>query len=414
MNYAKLNEKKTFVKGKMIVGIDIAKKKHFAAIMLSDGRVPCKPFAFMNTGHSFKNLIATIRQMQKKFEENEIVVAMEPTGHYWEPLAHFFDKESIPMVFVSPLVVKKTREVMELTRSKNDQKDAYQIAQLASEGKFSSLVIPKGPFADLRDLVSFRSALVKERSGLKNMIIGIMDTRFPEYESLFSDIFGKTSFAILQNCPFPEDIEKSGVSPLATLIKISSSKRLGMERAKEVYEMALGSIVVKEGIQVARMQLCALLQRFNELDIQLTRVYERMSQSLQETGLYDYLISIPGIGVITASVIIGETGDMKNYKTAKELIKLAGLNLVENQSGAKGGKVKRISKAGRGALRQTLYMAAISAINHNHTLRAFYLRLVKNGAVGMKAIVAVMCKLLRIIYALCKKRRTLCRTRGLL
>lgn len=403
MNYAKLNAKKVFVRDKMIIGIDIAKKKHFAAIMLPDGRIPCKPFPFFNTGHAFKNFLSTIRHLMKIHEVKEILIAMEPTGHYWEPLAHYLENNGIPMVFVSSLVVKRTREVMELSRNKNDQKDAYHIAQLASEGKFSALIIPRGPYADLRDLVSFRSALVKERSGLKNRIIGILDTRFPEFESSFWDIFVKTPLALLKKYPFPEDIVKLGITKLSRLIKTRSSNRLGMIKAKEIYEMALSSVGVREGLEVGKMQLCALVQRLEELNLQLARVQEKMSGSLKETGLYDYLLSIPGVGVITAAMVIGETGDLSAYRTAKELIKLAGLNLVENQSGNHGGKEKHISRAGRGALRHALFQIALSCVNNNYTLRAFYLKLVNSGMVKMKAMTAAMCKILRIIFAVCRK-----------
>jgi transposase len=403
MNYAKLNEKKAFVNGKMVIGIDIAKHKHFAALMLPNGRTPCKPFPFMNTGDSFKNLIATIKRVQKEHGIKEIVVAMEPTGHYWEPLAHYLDKEGIEMVFVSPFVVKRTREVMELSRSKNDQKDSYHIAQLASEGKFSYMVLPKGPFADLRDLASFRAALVRETSGIKAMIRTILDTRFPEYQDIFAGILGKTSRAILQNCPFPKDIERLGASGIITLIKTNNSARLGMAKAKKIYDAALCSIGVHEGIEIGRIQLCSLLRRFSELDLQLTKVEEEMARRLEQTGLSDYLLSIPGIGIVSAAMLLGEIGDLGAFNSAKELIKLAGLNLVENQSGIKGGKVFHISRAGRARFRHALYMAAVAGLKHNCTLRAFYLRLVNNGVVGMKAIIGVMGKLLRIVFALCRK-----------
>ena len=116
-----------------------------------------------------------------------------------------------------------------------------------------------------------------------------------------------------------------------------------------------------------------------------------------------YLLSIPGVGIVTAAGFLGEVGDISKYKSAKEIIKLAGLNLVEISSGIKKGK-KKISKRGNNRLRCLLYQCAIVAISKNSQIKRYfcYQAETKNK---MKMVVAVQCKLVRIMFALLKHKK---------
>ncbi|WP_243137217.1 IS110 family transposase [Desulfofundulus thermobenzoicus] len=76
-----------------------------------------------------------------------------------------------------------------------------------------------------------------------------------------------------------------------------------------------------------------------------------MEKALAKTGLAEYLLSIPGIGVVTAASFLGEVGDLTRYEDWRQIRKLAGYNLTINQSGdSKKGSTK-ISKRGHSELR---------------------------------------------------------------
>jgi len=124
---------------------------------------------------------------------------------------------------------------------------------------------------------------------------------------------------------------------------------------------------------------------------------------------YSLLIAILGIGPVIASSIIAEIGDIANFSSGKQLIKLSGLDLYGSQSGISIHSLRHITKRGRKTLRTVLYQAAIACIGCNAHLKACYLKLLANQPnkkkVKPKAIVAIACKLLRIIYRMLTEKK---------
>lgn len=113
------------------------------------------------------------------------------------------------------------------------------------------------------------------------------------------------------------------------------------------------------------------------------------------------VVSIKGIGIITAVKIIAETGGFYLFSSISQLVSYAGLDVVENQSGNKFGKTK-ISKKGNLNLRKSLYMPALSAIQYDNKMKSLNDRIMKTHIYKKQAIVAVMRKLLILVYTLWK------------
>lgn len=112
--------------------------------------------------------------------------------------------------------------------------------------------------------------------------------------------------------------------------------------------------------------------------------------------------TIKGVGLTTIVTAIAETGGFYLFENIKQLISYAGLDVVENQSGKYNGKT-HISKKGNVRLRAALYMPALSAINHNPKMTNFNQRIMTTHKYKKQGIVAVMRKLLILIYTLWKK-----------
>lgn len=113
---------------------------------------------------------------------------------------------------------------------------------------------------------------------------------------------------------------------------------------------------------------------------------------------YDLLVSIPGVGFVTAAMILGELGDLRRFGGARQVAAHAGLTPAKSDSG-KQSKPARMSKKGNGRVRQGLYMAALSALVYNEQLSQIYKRLCNNGKKPMVAVGAVMRKLLVLMRA---------------
>ncbi len=129
-----------------------------------------------------------------------------------------------------------------------------------------------------------------------------------------------------------------------------------------------------------------------------------MAYYLSQTGYKDYLLSIPAVGIVTASLFLGETGNPERYKGAYQIEKLAGLNLVEDSSGKRKGK-KVISKRGRPLLRYTGYLAGTCAVNRNPEIKALYQYKLQDGKKKkLEILTGIAAKMLRLMYGVCKNK----------
>lgn len=141
------------------------------------------------------------------------------------------------------------------------------------------------------------------------------------------------------------------------------------------------------------------------LEKQIKLTEEELEKQLKETGFYESLISIQGIGIVSAAALIGEIGDINRFESYEQIRRYAGLNLVENSSGNHQGKTT-ISKRGRGLLRSILYRMAFTMVSKNEEIKSLYKYLTtrkENQLKKKQAIIAVIGKILQIIYAVVTK-----------
>ena len=118
----------------------------------------------------------------------------------------------------------------------------------------------------------------------------------------------------------------------------------------------------------------------------------------------ELLVSINGVGEQTASLILSELGDPLAFRNTKAVVAFAGLNPQLQESGLCKGRT-RISRIGSAFLRSRLYMPAISAIQHNHAVKALAERLKARSKSGKQIACAAMRKLLHIAYGVLKSGR---------
>ena len=115
-----------------------------------------------------------------------------------------------------------------------------------------------------------------------------------------------------------------------------------------------------------------------------------------------YLDSIPGVGLITAAVIVAETNGFAAFESIKQLTSYAGLDIRIQESGKWKGKSK-ISKRGNSHIRKALYMPSISKKTYDWATKQFFERIKEKKGIGMIALIAVERKLLGLMFSLWKK-----------
>lgn len=117
------------------------------------------------------------------------------------------------------------------------------------------------------------------------------------------------------------------------------------------------------------------------------------------------LKSIPGIGLLTACIILSETNNFDLIRNKKQLTSYAGLDVKDKESGTSVKGKSCISKRGNKYLRKSMHLPALSAIRHSERYKAIFSRLVSKHGIKMKASVAVQRKLLELSYTIIKTRK---------
>jgi transposase len=386
----------------LVVGIDVAKHQHVARILFPDGS-ESQPFGFSNYRRGFETFLAWLFSQLEKAHCDSLLVGLESTGHYWEPLAFFL--EAIPriqVVQVSPKHVKKTKEVYDNSPGKTDRKDAGVIAMLIQMGRFQRLVLPRGPYAELRGYARLRERKMVELGVQRNLLHSLVDWVFPEYGSLFPKLEGKTSLTILKHYTTPEQILRAGPKSLSAAIRQASHGRLSATFSQRLIEAASATIGLQEGIEAAAFAIRNIVASVERIQEEIATIEKELARVLDQIPYASQLFSIPGVGKISVAIILGEAGDLRRYHKAQELIKLAGLNLFEISSGMHQGR-RHISKRGRPLLRKCLFFAALRTVKTGGAFREIYGRWTqRNQMQKTKALVGISRKLLSLLFALAR------------
>lgn len=149
-----------------------------------------------------------------------------------------------------------------------------------------------------------------------------------------------------------------------------------------------------------KRRISALEEEKRALEAQL----EHDTRHLQAREL-DLLLSIPGLGVRSACLLLAELGDVRRFAAAAKLVAFAGLTPRRVESGSSVRHRTAISKLGSPRLRRLLYMPALVAVRFNPPIKRFYDALVARGKAKKSALVAAMAKLLKIVYAVLTHRQ---------
>ncbi|PTV92852.1 transposase IS116/IS110/IS902 family protein [Halanaerobium saccharolyticum] len=406
MNYTQ-NEKIMQVKNStLVVGVGIVKNKHAARAFNFRGIEYDKAIFFENNEAGFKKLLHWIRKISEKENKTDVIVGMEPTGHYWFALEEYLRRKTdFLRVVVNPAHVKRIKTLDDNSPTKTDKKDAKVIAKLVVEGRYSVPHMPEKEYADLRVAMSHRERLVKDIIDLSNKVQQLLDKYFPEYKKVFKKWDGKASVAVLKELFLPELILEKTDEEIVEVFRKGANRAVGIKRARKLKKAALNSVGIKEGAEFTQFELRNLLEQYELLNKQKDLLEEKVEKLLESMPEAKYMESVKGVGFMTVAGFIAEVGDVNNYDHPKQIQKLAGLNLKENSSGKHQGQT-RITKRGRPKLRALLYRVMMPMLANNlefKKLHEYYITRRDNPLKKKQSMIALACKLIRIFFALGQK-----------
>lgn len=387
----------------LLVTIDISKTTNMGSCRYPGGG-DSKPFAFKNNMTGFRQLWERISQVRAASGAQQVVVGFESTGPYGEPLIHFLRSKPVHLVQVNPMHTKRVKELQGNSPNKTDRKDPRVIADIIELGHALSVIVPEGAAAELRRLTQARERSVQHRTAVKNQLQQLVFLVFPEFLPIMKGVESKSARYLLRHCLTPERIVRRGLNRLSSVLRRVSKGKLGRQRAESLVKAARDSVGIREGLEGLMFDIQGLLATLEVLEGTIQQAEERMRRHLKEVPASRFILSIKGMGEVTAAGLIGEVADFSRFRTIAEITKLAGLDLYEVSSGEHTGQ-RRISKRGRSVLRKLLYLATLNMVRRGGIFHEEYQRYRQRNIPALKGLIAITRKLLRLVFALVRDER---------
>jgi transposase len=401
-------KRKQVPEGYLVIGIDPHKKRH-AAVAITQDLTTRDKFKFDNTREGLETLLRRARTEMVKSGCRGIMFAVETGGHYWRNVAYFMDEQGIPFRFINQFTLKRRREGKDLNRRKNDYRDSEVAAQLLCTGEFTETKVPHGLYAELRTAHNAYRRLVKERTRITNLVKGLLDGLFPEFTQVFKDPCALTALSVLSTCPIPKVIAGMTEDEFVATIEAQHKGRLMRRKLRALHYSARTSIGIDAGARSVSFEISFLVEKL-ELIRQHIRVIERKLVGLvNESEEGKYLLSIRGINYIAVAGLLAELGCFKAYRSAKQMIKMAGSNPTESESAGKRRSRTPMSKQGRPVLRYCAWTSVIPMLRFNADFRAWAKQRRErpahaNPLNGREVVGAALNRLLRLSFAMVKNQ----------
>lgn len=356
-------------------GLDVSKRDAKVCVRIAGGG-RAGATSTVTTWGLVTNQVLALRE--HLIAEQVTLVVMEATGDYWKPFYYLLEDAPFEVLLVN------ARQVKNLPGRKTDVSDAAWLAQLGAHGLVRGSFVPPEPIRQLRDLTRTRTTLVRTRAKEIQRLEKLLEDAGIKLSSGASDISGVSGRAMLEALI-------NGQRDPAELAELA--KRRLRSKIPELTEALTGRFTDHHAF-LARVHLDLIDQHSHAIE-ELTARIEVVIEPFR--GARDLMVTVPGISVGVADVIIAETGaDMSHFPTAGHLASWAGTCPGSNES---AGRVKSTkTRPGNPYLKGALGIAAMSAARTKDTYLAAKYRRIATRRGPVKAIVAVEHAILTAIW----------------
>ncbi len=382
------------------IGIDIGKRFHVACIC-DETNTYAKHIQFSCLGDGYGKFMEYLKNHEAIKDTS--IIGLEATGHYWLTLFQKLKADGWKVCVLNPLQVQSFRNE-KIRGSKTDDLDCELIAKVIKFGVGKETAMPSEELFQLKQLARFRWDLVQRLSSIKLEVISVLDTVFPEYETVFKGLFGKTSVVVLSEYTMPDEIALLDVEKLTKVLEKTSRKQFGRKTAEKLQLVAKDTFGLRFGINAFSLELKLLLSQIQHLQRQKETVEETITKSVKKQKTT--LTTIPGISYVTAGTILGETVGFykKQEKDPRALLAFAGLDPVLKQSGQFTGQTK-MSKRGSPYLRYALMQSALVAANCDEGFKKIYQKYKGMGKHHRVALSHVAEKLTFVVHSVMRTNK---------
>ncbi|GAA1817288.1 IS110 family transposase [Agromyces neolithicus] len=355
-------------------GMDISKRDAKVAV-----RVPGKRAGTFTT--SVTTWGATAGQVLELIEfldaQRVTTVVMEATSDYWKPF-YFLMENELPVMLVN------ARQARNIPGRKTDVSDAAWLAQLAAHGLLRASFVPPEPVRQLRDLTRARAIAVRDRTRQVQRLEKFLESSGIKLSAVVSGLTGASSRAILD-----------------ALVAGERDPKVLAELAKGTLRNKIPQLVDALHGRFTEHHAFLVGEYLTQIDT-ATAMIDRLTARIEDQiapfrSAREALITIPGVSITVADVIIAETGaDMTVFETPGRLASWAGVCPGQNES---AGRVKSAhTRPGDKYLKAALGVAALSVSRSKGTYLAARYRRIAARRGPMKAVVAIEHTILTAVW----------------
>lgn len=398
----KIQKKLTQVKpGSLFAGLDLSLDS-IAVVVVDSQNQRVDRFKTANSQDGYDYLRQRLQKSMEKHHATGLWLGMEPTNYYWKHVATFLAHHDLPYRLVNAYTVKRHREGDQLDTAKDDWRDAAMIADLVRTGKFTESQLRTGVYAELQVGYAAFCRLRLDRGRQLTLLTNTTRQVFPEFEQAFKDLTGQTARAVLYTGPAAADIQQQSVADFIAQVRAAATtQRLAVSRLRQLHSLAQHSIGLADGREALCLDIQNCLLTLQVLDAASQRQLNHLKTLFHTLPEAPYLLSIQGLDQLSALGILAETGDLAQYTSGKDLIKLAGTQPTPNASGRYSRSRTPFSHQGRSRLRTVVYWATLRLLSRNDAIAYHYQRWQTRAVhplTKMEAVGACMNKLLWYVW----------------
>jgi transposase len=371
------------------VGVDVGKDELFLMLRWKENVRFEGPWRAKNITQ-IREVVELLVTLSKRCR---LVVALEPTGTYGDPLRYALTQAGLTVHRVQGKIAHDYAEVFDGVPSQHDRKDAAVVAELAAIGKSAPWPYEMERPADQERKYQVRrmDAVQQEKQTWCGRLEGQLARYWPEVTKLLP----------LSSACLLKLMEHYG-SPAALAAATDARQRMAtwgrtfltgekitavLASAQETVGIPIGEFE-RQWLQECARELLAACRQKRAINRELTRLARK------NPGL---AMQADAIGAAMASVLWVHLGNPQEYASAAAYRKAMGLNLKERSSGRYKGQLK-ITKRGPGAVRRWLYMGAVRLLQDPQVRVWYEAKKARDGGRVGRALVAVMRKLAGALY----------------
>ena len=393
---------------KPCICIDVSKNTSHVQGFINSIKTPVsKPFKIEHNKTGF-NKIKDLFDKLVNLTNLKPLIIFEYTGVYHKCLVQYLDQEKYDYHAVSPLKSAKNRN-SEIRNAKTDKRDCKNLADMFYSDKLGIFNKPESLYVNLKELSREYHTNKIHLQKLEVTLNELIDTIFPCFNDLFSDLLSSRSLNFLEKFYHPDLINNSSIEDITNFLLncgVIHTEIYCKSKAVKLKEYASNII---SGCVVDSYNCLFLVDTIKQLKLLLdiqNNIITKIIELAKKTPYFTIIRSIPGIGDNSCARLIAEIGDISRFSKPEQINAFVGIDPIVYQSGIQDGKHLAISKKGNKNARCILYLIVRSMIRkmvQDNPIKLYYYRKKAQPNISPKvALFACVNKFIRMLHSLCK------------